>query len=278
MSKQPVFPKYQLSGVEIDAATIEEANNYIVKRAQDTKSTPCYVVKPYVEFIEQAADNPELAELLNDAELCLPDGVALNWATYYLYAGQPSIGRFVSTSLQIIFQPQRLYGVLPDRFGGINTTWPLLEACQKQNLSVFLIGSPQHNTIEHTSEVVKQRLPELQIVGTFKGRFDKAEREELVSALKQAKPDLILVGMGFPRQEKLMKELCKQLGHGVLVGEGGTFDYQSFGGQQIRAPRLMQVIGLEWLWRLVLEPHRWRRQLAIPRFMWRVFRQRKKLA
>jgi N-acetylglucosaminyldiphosphoundecaprenol N-acetyl-beta-D-mannosaminyltransferase len=98
---------------------------------------------------------------------------------------------------------------------------------------------------------------------------------ELVTDLHATRPDLILVGMGFPLQEELMAKLAPQLSHGVLIGEGGTFDYDSFGGVRTRAPRWVQTIGLEWLWRLATEPSRWRRQLAIPRFIWTVYRSSK---
>jgi N-acetylglucosaminyldiphosphoundecaprenol N-acetyl-beta-D-mannosaminyltransferase len=104
--------------------------------------------------------------------------------------------------------------------------------------------------------------------------FESVERE-LVEELKQLKPNVILVGMGFPLQEKLMAKLTPQLGHGVLIGEGGTFDYDSFGGNRSKAPTWMQKSGLEWLWRLVLEPRRIVRQMAIPRFMWAVYRNSK---
>jgi N-acetylglucosaminyldiphosphoundecaprenol N-acetyl-beta-D-mannosaminyltransferase len=97
--------------------------------------------------------------------------------------------------------------------------------------------------------------------------------EELLQDIKSADPDIILVGMGFPLQEKLISKLAGKLEHGVLIGEGGTFDYRSFGGRQAKAPKLLQRIGLEWLWRLALQPKRLRRQLAIPRFLWRLYRQ-----
>ena len=80
--------------------------------------------------------------------------------------------------------------------------------------------------------------------------------------------------MGFPLQEQVCAYLASHIGHGVFIGEGGTFDYEQFGGARPKAPATMQKLGLEWLWRLGLEPRRIVRQLAIPRFIYRIWRTR----
>jgi N-acetylglucosaminyldiphosphoundecaprenol N-acetyl-beta-D-mannosaminyltransferase len=80
--------------------------------------------------------------------------------------------------------------------------------------------------------------------------------------------------MGFPLQERIISRLAEHLKHGVLIGEGGTFDYEQFGGTRTKAPAIMQRLGLEWFWRLILEPNRIKRQLAIPRYIWRIWRAR----
>ena len=89
-----------------------------------------------------------------------------------------------------------------------------------------------------------------------------------------AKADLVLVGMGFPLQERVCAYLATHSDHGVFVGEGGTFDYERFGGQRAKAPAWIQRVGLEWFWRLLLEPSRVIRQLAVPRFIYRIWRGR----
>jgi N-acetylglucosaminyldiphosphoundecaprenol N-acetyl-beta-D-mannosaminyltransferase len=274
MSNQTTYKKYPIFGVDIDALTIEQATDYIVAKAADPDSKACFVTKPYVEFLDKAYREPEIVDLLENAELCLGDGVALNWAATYLYNGPHTLRRWFSTLAAIILAPGSLKAILPDRFAGTNAVWPLLEAANARGIKVFLIGSPKHHTIDHTAETIKQRLPQIKLVGTYRGNFKQASDEtKLITTLKQTKPDLIMVGMGFPLQERVMSELCTILDHGVLIGEGGTFDYQSFGGKFKRAPRLMQTIGLEWLWRMAYEPSRFGRQLAIPRFMWRIYKE-----
>lgn len=266
---KPAKPAVDILGVRIDALTIPEAIEKITARPR--REGAVYVTKPYVEFFNQ-----DYSQLLNGAWLTLPDGVALQWAAYF-QATSGSLWQFIKTLAEIVLAPRRLKQVLPDRFAGINFTWPLLERAAKENLSVYLVGSPIGSDIAHTAATLQQQIPGLSIAGTTPGRdgsgnFSKNLEEQLVNDLKQTRPDLVLIGLGFPRQEKLMQRLTARLDHGVLIGEGGTFDYQQFGGKRPKAPQAMQRVGLEWLWRLLLEPRRIKRQLAIPRFMWRIFR------
>ncbi|HSH31384.1 MAG TPA: WecB/TagA/CpsF family glycosyltransferase, partial [Candidatus Saccharimonadales bacterium] len=276
MSQQTEFKKYHLLGVEIDAVTMPQAIDYIASLAADSEAPAGYITKPYVEFLDLAYRNQPVAALLNGSRLTIPDGVALNWAAYYLYGGPCTIWRWLYTLAQIVLSPAAIRRILPERAAGTNFTWPLLERCQIDKLTVFLIGSPQGHGIDQTAAVIQARLPDLSIVGHFSGRFSPTAEEALVAKLRSCQPDVIMVGMGFPRQEQLMARLARQLPHGVLIGEGGTFDYRSFGGNRPKAPRPLQIVGLEWLWRLLLEPQRIRRQLAIPRFIWRVWREGKK--
>ncbi|MEX0748533.1 MAG: WecB/TagA/CpsF family glycosyltransferase [Candidatus Saccharimonadales bacterium] len=255
-------------GVNIDAITIESAINKIIQRSDQPGAS--FVVKPYVEFFRG-----DHANLLNSAWLCLPDGVALQWAAYY-QTTKGTLWQLLKTLSDIVLRPARLHQVLPDRFAGTNFTWPLLEAAAVHNRSVYLVGSPLYGDIKHTQKTLGAAIPELNIIGTLPGRdesghFSPHLESRLLAALQELKPDIVLIGLGFPRQEELIARLLPQLQHGVLIGEGGTFDYQLFGGQRRKAPRIWQKLGVEWLWRLLLEPSRIKRQWAIPQFIWQIY-------
>lgn len=267
--------KYSLFGVEVDALTIDQSIEVVIELAKDPASKAVYVVKPYVEFIERAAEDAEVRQILNGATLCLADGVALNWAAYYLYGGRHGLGRWLKTIGEIVVSPDKLKQQLPDRISGINFTWPLLQGCAKENLKVFLIGTPASQSIKQTAEHLSASIAGLQMAGYYTGTFPPGVEDDLVLILNQTKPDVILVGMGFPKQERLISRLVEKISHGVLIGEGGSFDYRQFGGRQPKAPAWLQAINLEWLWRLVRQPWRLRRQLTIPRFMWRVYQEGK---
>jgi N-acetylglucosaminyldiphosphoundecaprenol N-acetyl-beta-D-mannosaminyltransferase len=275
--------RYNVLGVQLDPLTREEAARRIIERA--SHGGACYVTKPYVEFIDRAYRDPQVAELLGGGFMSLPDGVSLQWAATYLYHGRRSWWRALALAAGIVLRPKSITQPIPERFAGATFTWLLLETAEKQGKSVYLVGSPKSGAIQDTMQVIQTRLPKLELVGSWPGELgglsgadfatalgSKPVETGLVADLRGKQPDIILVGMGFPLQERLMAKLTPQLSHGVLIGEGGTFDYDSFGGLRKRAPEPVRSIGLEWLWRLIQEPSRLKRQLAIPRFMWRVYR------
>jgi N-acetylglucosaminyldiphosphoundecaprenol N-acetyl-beta-D-mannosaminyltransferase len=281
MSKQTRYDKVTLLGVDIDAITTADAIAYILDRCAPGQPA-AYITKPYVEFLDRAYHNDELQDLINHAELTLADGVALTWAAHYLYAGPRSFWRFWLTLAQIVFAPNRLRWPLTDRTAGINFTWPLLEQAAAQGRRVYLIASPRGSSVEATAAHLTRELPRLQIAGTrdghdpaaSPGHVTNAWLESTAAAITTASADLILVGMGFPLQERVCAYLTEHTTHGVYIGEGGTFDYERFGGHRPKAPTIMQHLGLEWFWRLLLEPKRLRRQLAIPRFIARIWESR----
>ncbi len=129
---------------------------------------------------------------------------------------------------------------------------------------------------------MQQRWPRLNLVGAWSGYTQSsdyvrwqgdAQLKSIVTEMRAANCDLVLVAMGFPRQERFMSAM-RQAGLGsVMIGEGGSFDYREMGGNKKRAPEAWRKFGLEWLWRLMLEPRRIVRQIAIPRYIWAVHSQ-----
>ncbi len=275
---------YQVLGVRIDALRMSAAADMIVRRSEE--KGPAYVTKPYVEFMVKAHRDPGVRQLLNGSFLSLPDGVSLQWATAFLYGGQRTWWRALGLAGSIVLRPAAVSQQVPEKFSGATFTWKVLEAAARTGKNVYLVGSPVSNDIRHTAQVITHRLPSLKISGSWPGAVGGLSGRRLESALgtgtvsptdlaadiNKAGADVILIGMGFPLQEKLIAALMPLLKRGVLIGEGGTFDYDSFGGSRKRAPEAWRRLGMEWLWRLILEPKRLGRQLAIPRFMWAVYR------
>ncbi|GAC1373479.1 MAG: WecB/TagA/CpsF family glycosyltransferase [Candidatus Saccharimonadales bacterium] len=283
MSKQHNFDKVDLLGVSVDVVYLSEAIKHICALAADRTEPAGYVVKPYVEFLDRAAGDPKLTGLLGGAELSIADGVAVLWAAHYLYAGPRTPIRFFRTLGQIMLAPAELAWPIPERAAGVNFTWPLLHAAAEQHLRVYLIGKETSADIEQVAAVITKEIPQIIIAGTLSGRDQFSPRgrvseewlAQTAGRLTAAKPDLVLVGLGFPLQENVCATLASELSHGILIGEGGTFDYDSFGGTKRKAPAAVQRVGLEWLWRLILEPKRFVRQLAIPRFILKIWKSRR---
>jgi N-acetylglucosaminyldiphosphoundecaprenol N-acetyl-beta-D-mannosaminyltransferase len=237
--------KVDLLGLRFDPLTRTEAAEAVVRLAQSGGKH--YVVKPYSEFIPRARRDAKIRDILSGASLCLADGVGLVWASRFL--GHP----------------------LPQAMRGIDFTWEMLTAIRRADLSIYLLGGTV-GEVRQTEDNIRERLPGLRITGAHQGHLSRAESEDVVRAINAASPDILLVAMGFPRQELWIARHLPSLNVKVAVAEGGSFTFIS--GVVSRAPRWMRRAGLEWAYRLARQPWRLRRQLALPVFAWLVLRER----
>ena len=198
------------------------------------------------EFVMAAQSDAEFRRVLAAADLCLPDGVGL------LYAA-------------------RRYGRrLPERVPGSELVYRLAERAAARGWPLFLLGAAP-GVAEEAAEVLCALYPGLGVVGTYAGSPDPAENEAIVRRVNDSGAALLLVAYGAPKQDKWIARNRDALTTVRLaVGVGGSLDFIT--GRAVRAPRWMQRLGLEWLHRLIREPWRWRRMMALPRFGWRVLR------
>ena len=123
---------------------------------------------------------------------------------------------------------------------------------------------------EKAAVILQARYPGLVVAGTFAGSPASSEENAIVEQIRVARPDVLLVAFGAPAQDAWIARNLPRLQTSVAMGVGGTLDY--IAGVARRAPVWVQRLGLEWLYRLCREPWRWRRQLALPRFVWLVLR------
>ena len=137
--------------------------------------------------------------------------------------------------------------------------------------SVYLFGAADGVAAE-AAAALQARYPGLRVAGTRSGFFKPEESASIAAAIRASGADLLFVGLGSPRQEFWLAEHLKASGAGAGIGVGGSFDV--IAGKVERAPEAWRKLNLEWLYRLVKEPKRWRRQLALPRFVWLIARDR----
>lgn len=182
------------------------------------------------------ADRP-LAAAIESAQLVIPDGAGVVWAL----ARQ---------------------GVRVRRSPGIELAWDLLHHAAAQGWRVALVGATPV-VMEQLVVRLPQQCPGLQLVFSAHGYQAPGQWPQLEAQLLAAQPDLVLVALGIPRQETWSSRLSQGSG-GLWMGVGGSFDV--WAGQKKRAPRWMGALQVEWLYRLIQEPHRWRRMLALPQF------------
>ncbi len=166
----------------------------------------------------------------------------------------------------------RLYGAkIPERVAGVELLEPLCAALAAHNRSVYLLGA-KGDTAARAAAELHARVPALRVAGARDGYFPDTETGAVAGEIASCGADVLFVGLGSPRQEFFIAEHLARTGCSVGIGVGGSFDVLA--GTVRRAPKLWRRLNLEWFHRLVSEPKRWRRQLALPRFVWLVLRDR----
>lgn len=234
----------KLLGFNIDTFDFESAVNYAKELIATKTGGQIITINP--EMIESGLKNNDFAQILNNADLVIPDGVGVK------------IGL-------------KIKGINTERIAGIEFSYKLLEECAKNNFSVSLIGAkPQ--ILEKTIHNLKSEIENLNIVYSQDGYFQ--DKEHILKELCKNAPQFILVALGSPRQEEFIQEARKLLPESLMIGVGGSFDVWS--GEVQRAPVIFQRLGLEWLYRTVKEPQRFKRIFpTLPRFLFRVILNKK---
>ena len=160
----------------------------------------------------------------------------------------------------------RIKGTPVERIAGIEFSHKLIEECARKNFSVALIGAKPH-ILEKTVENLKKDIENLNIVYAQDGYYEN--RQAVLNELKEKAPQLVLVALGSPKQEEFIQFARDLLPRSVMIGVGGSFDVWS--GEVQRAPEIYQKLGIEWLYRTIKEPQRFKRIFpTLPRFLFRV--------
>lgn len=233
------FRSIDVLGVRVDDVTLEEA--VAVGDAAIRSGRAHHVFTPNAEIVMAARRDPAFRELLNAATLNIPDGAGLLLA-----------GRILGTPLR-------------QQVAGTDLAERLVERGARDGYRLFLLGA-MPGVAEAAAGQLRARHPGLQVAGTYAGSPEPgadAETRERVRAAGRV--DLLLVAYGAPKQERWIVRNQADLGIPLAIGVGGVFDFWS--GRVPRAPYLMRKAGFDWLFRLIVQPWRWRRQLALPRFV-----------
>ncbi|MFC1752411.1 WecB/TagA/CpsF family glycosyltransferase [Thermoproteota archaeon] len=202
----------------------------VLKKFQSQDLNRFYrVVTLNPEIIIQCETNRGLKRIVQEADLIIPDGIGLVFALKLLK--NESLTRITGMDL-------------------------LLQILKKQTFSIFLVGS-KLDTLNTAVSAIQKRYPNLNVKGFHHGYFNKDQEQDLLASIQKLKPDIILCGMGFPKQELFLFKLSKQIPRGIGIGVGGAFDVLS--GNKQRAPKWIQKIGLEWFFRAIIEPKRFSR-------------------
>lgn len=228
----------KLQGLNIDSFTFDEAVEYA-----NNISGQVVTINP--EMISNAVKDTDFAEIINNADLVIPDGIG------------------VEIGLKIL-------GYNVKRIAGIEFSHRMIEECAKNNQSVALIGA-KPEIVKKAKENLVKEFPSLYITYIHDGYFN--EDEQVLAELKIRQPRLVLCALGSPKQEEFILKAKSILPEALFVGVGGSFDVWS--GEVKRAPEIYQKLGLEWLYRTILDPKRFKRIFpTLPLFVLKVLRER----
>lgn len=232
-------------GFPVDPLGVTEAVGRVARAIQDRQ--PLQVVTINAEMAMQGLADPELGQILRSSGLVLPDGSGVVWAI-------------------------RRQGLPVTKLAGVDFLGHVADWCAREGKSLYLLGAAEGVAAE-AARTLQERYPGLAIAGTRSGFFAPDEEPTVLETLRQARPDVLLVALGVPRQEKWIARHQAELGVPVAMGVGGSFDVLA--NRVKRAPAGFQRLHLEWLYRLIQEPWRWKRMgSTLPRFAWLVMWQK----
>lgn len=231
------LPTVELLGVSITIGSEEEILEYII-RSLEGKRKKLSIVTPNPEMVVYAQRDPCFKQMLNQAPIALPDGMGVVWAA------------------QLLCVP------LKRRITGVDMMENLCRVFSKRTEIVGFLGGKE-GVAERAAERLKSKYPGLRIgfVGEIWDEKKLAEKEI----------DILFVAFGFPMQEKWIYDHLEHLPVRAAMGVGGAFDYTS--GRISRAPLFFQRLGFEWLYRLLVQPWRWKRQVSLLIFIWLVLKE-----
>jgi N-acetylglucosaminyldiphosphoundecaprenol N-acetyl-beta-D-mannosaminyltransferase len=237
------LPAITVLGVRVHRVSMQDTLRCI--EGWIAERVPRMVITADANALVLAQQDSEFRALLQTADLVTPDGAGLIWAARRL--GQP----------------------FPERVPGVELVAQLARLSHEQGYRLYFVGAAP-GVAQRAAEHLRETFPNAQIVGTQHGYFQPHEEPAILAQIRATRPDVLLVGMGMPRQEKWIARHKDALGVPVSVGVGGSFDV--YAGVVKRAPRWMQRYGLEWLWRLMQDPRKIAKVRNLPRFAWLVWR------
>tara|TARA_Y100000590_G_scaffold273657_1_gene307285 strand:- start:927 stop:1625 length:699 start_codon:yes stop_codon:yes gene_type:complete len=223
---------------------MEEAVSWILASAKGSDTKTVHTVNP--EFIVQAQRNTKFQSVLRNGDLNVADGVGIIGASILLGSK------------------------LPERITGVDLIQEIAKASSGNWPSMYFLGA-ERGIAERAATNLLQIYPQATIAGYLSVDADSRMDQKTVSKINLADPDILLVAFGAPTQELWIARNKAQLNASICIGVGGSFDYLS--GHVKRAPVVLRKLGLEWGFRLYKQPKRWKRMLALPKFVSLVLRQ-----
>ena len=245
----------KIFGVKIDKLTQKQVIEKIKCFLKENQTRAIYT--PNTEIVMEAKKDEKLKHIINDGDIIIPDGIGLIYASKIKKKN------------------------LPERVTGFDVSCKILEVANEEGYSLFLLGG-EEGVAKEASENLTEKYPNIKIAGFQNGFFKGAhignpgheDEVQILEKINKSNADILFVGLGAPKQEIWIHENKNKLNCKLIIGNGGTVDILA--GRIERAPDIYQKLGLEWLYRLVKDPKRIKRQMVIPLFILTILFSREK--
>lgn len=235
--------KIDVMGLKFDSVTMDEALSRAEALLRGEKAA--YVVTPNAEIAYEALHDVQLREMLNGADLMLPDGAG------------------------VVLASKLLRTPVKQKVAGVDFAAGLLGILERNGESLYLLGG-KPGIGELAAQKMLEAHPQLRIAGIADGYFQ--DEAPVIAKINASGADALFVCLGAPKQERFMVQHRQELHVHLMAGLGGSLD--AFAGTVQRAPAWMIRLNLEWLYRLIREPKRFRRMLRLPKYLWAVMLKR----
>lgn len=232
------LPRVEVLGIGIDPVDMKSALRRIEEFIEDGR--PRIVVTADSSGIVEAQSDTQWRDIMLNADLVTPDSVGVLWAC------------------------KRVGSPLPERVSGVDLVETLCKKSAEKGYRLYFLGAAP-GIAQAAADKMREKYPGCTIVGARDGFFLPADEAKVAQEIRDAKVDVLFVAMGIPKQEKFIARNLYEMAAKVSMGVGGSFDVLS--GTVRRAPMLIRKMKLEWLWRLMLNPRKWRKAMTLPKFV-----------
>jgi N-acetylglucosaminyldiphosphoundecaprenol N-acetyl-beta-D-mannosaminyltransferase len=237
------YPTVNLYGVPFSKMDMKETVAYLSEAIEHRRPNRVITGNPIMLMV--GLENPDFHRALATADLVVPDGAGVVWAA------------------------RRLKQPVKERVAGFDLMHELLQEGDRKSWSVYLLGA-NADIIRTAHDNLKSKYPGVRFVGYRDGYFTERDDEAVVAAIREANPDMLFVARATMNQEPWIEKYAPTLGVPVIMGIGGSFDVVA--GKLKRAPAIFRKLSLEWFYRLLQEPTRYKRMLVLPRFALKVIK------
>ncbi|WXR62276.1 WecB/TagA/CpsF family glycosyltransferase [Peptostreptococcaceae bacterium AGR-M142] len=249
-----MFEKIDILGLNICRVNMKDAMNFV--KIAIEKKQKSIIFTPNSEIVMVANKDEEFKNILNKADLLVPDGIGLVLASKYLKKE------------------------LQERVTGIDLMEEMLKYANQEKKSIYILGAKE-GVAKKACENIKLKYNNIDVKGSYHGYFkgfhigmkNHIEEQLVLKEINEKKPDILFVAFGAPKQEKWINEFKDEIGANIFIGVGGSIDV--YAGNVKRAPKIYQKLCIEWLYRVIKEPFRIKRIMLLPLFILKVLKNNK---